>query len=188
MATKKKTPSKTDAAGDKPGESKHHSEAYEAALGQYEQALELVRGQKYEQALGLLGSIAELQRDEPELADRARTYSELCRRKLAPAAEAPATVEEKYLRAVVLTNERRLDEAIALLDEAAREEPTNVSVLYTRASARALQGNTEAVVTDLRQAILVDPTVRYQAVNDPDFEKVRDDAAFIDLIEPGTGA
>ena len=47
-----------------------------------------------------------------------------------------------------------------------------------------MQGNAVAAVEDLRQAIAADPKLRYQAANDGDFEKIRDEAAFIDLIEP----
>ena len=51
------------------------------------------------------------------------------------------------------------------------------------------KGATEKAVADLRQAISVDPTVRFQAVNDPDFERIREEPAFIDIIEPTpTGA
>ena len=47
-----------------------------------------------------------------------------------------------------------------------------------------MKGSTGKAVTDLRQAIASDPTVRFQAVNDPDFEKIREEPAFIDIIEP----
>jgi len=42
----------------------------------------------------------------------------------------------------------------------------------------------DAAVRDLRQAITVDPQVRFQAGNDPDFEAIREEPAFIDIIEP----
>ena len=36
----------------------------------------------------------------------------------------------------------------------------------------------------LRRAVAAEPTLRFQASNDSDFERIRDDAAFIDVIEP----
>ena len=43
---------------------------------------------------------------------------------------------------------------------------------------------TEQAVSDLRQAIAADPQIRFQAINDPDFEQIREEPAFIDIIEP----
>ena len=46
------------------------------------------------------------------------------------------------------------------------------------------QGNAEAAVADLRKSISIDPLIRFQLINDSDFEQIRDEATFIDLIEP----
>jgi tetratricopeptide (TPR) repeat protein len=195
MATTKKKPSPKTPEVARPAERKRqapppqHSESFEAAVRDYEAALGLMRRGDYQTALEELRRIASQNGDEPELADRARVYASICERRLAPPAAAPQTNEERYHRAVVLANRGELDEALQFLNQAIRDEPTNVAALYARASVRALQSNAEAAVADLRQAILIDASVRHQAVNDPDFEKVRDDAAFIDLIEPSsTGA
>ncbi len=45
-------------------------------------------------------------------------------------------------------------------------------------------GNAEAAIGDLRQAIALEPQTRFQAVNDSDFERIREEPAFIDIIEP----
>ena len=71
-----------------------------------------------------------------------------------------------------------------LLDQAIAEDPTSVRCLYARACTWALKGSAGKAVADLRQAIAGDPTVRFQAVNDPDFEKIREEPTFIDIIEP----
>ena len=69
------------------------------------------------------------------------------------------------------------------------DNPTSVDLLYVRSCAWAKQGSAEKAVGDLRQAIAADPKVRFQAVNDPDFERIREEPAFIDIIEPTpTGA
>ena len=75
-------------------------------------------------------------------------------------------------------------EAVSLLDRALVQDPTSVRVLYARACAWALQKNAERAVSDLRSAIAVDPTIRFQAINDSDFERIREEPAFIDVIEP----
>jgi tetratricopeptide (TPR) repeat protein len=163
-----------------------HSEAYEAALKDYTGGLELLRKGDVARALETFKRLEGSDTDEPELADRARTYALLCARRLAPATPAPKTAEQCYLVGVVRGNEGRYDEAGELLDRALKEEPDSARYLYARASIRALQGRTEAAVADLRRAVAGDGKLRFQASNDPDFEKVRDDAAFIDVIEPSS--
>ena len=130
---------------------------------------------------------AALALSEPELLQRSRTYSAICARRAA-GASTDSSIDPLH-RAVFLTNEGNLDEALAILDPILQQNPTAVDPLYVRASVWALRGVADKAVADLRQAILVDPTVRFQAVNDPDFERIREEPAFIDIIEPSpTGA
>jgi tetratricopeptide (TPR) repeat protein len=93
-------------------------------------------------------------------------------------------VDELYFQAVLSSNEGKYDEALSLFERALREHPDSPKVLYARASTWALKGNSEAAVGDLRRAIAADPKVRFQAANDPDFEPIREEPAFIDIIEP----
>ena len=53
-----------------------------------------------------------------------------------------------------------------------------------RASVRGLQGNVEGAAAELKRALAIDPTFRFHAASDSDFDAVRDVAAFIDVIEP----
>jgi hypothetical protein len=86
-------------------------------------------------------------------------------------------------------NEGESVAAVKLLDQCIAEDPSSSRFLYARSSAWALSGKVDAAINDLRQAISIDPQVRFQAVNDPDFESIREEPAFIDIIEPTpTGA
>lgn len=161
-----------------------HSEAYQAALRDYTSAIELIGKGEYAKARELFRAIAVGHPDEPVIAERARTFTAVCERKLAPPRAEAGTAEELYSLGVVRTNEGKLGEAIQLLDRAVQQEPGSASFLYARASVRALQGNAETAAADLRKAVSLDPRFRYQATNDPDFEKIRDEAVFIDVIEP----
>jgi hypothetical protein len=49
---------------------------------------------------------------------------------------------------------------------------------------RGLQGNAEGASSELKKSVSLDPKFRYQAASDSDFDKVRDEATFIDIIEP----
>ena len=161
-----------------------HSEAYEAALREYAQALDLMRRGSFAEARDKFAAIEAANGNEPELADRARTYGTLCARRARTDPAEPGSTEERYLLGVVRSNEGRLDEAAALLDRVLRDEPGSARALYARASVRALQGRVDLAIADLRPALSAEPTLRFQAANDPDFEKIRNEAAFIDLIEP----
>lgn len=160
------------------------SEAYESALTEYAAAFDLLHKHEYATALPRFRALEKANPDEPELAERSRTYAAFCERKLSPAPARPGTADDCYHQGVVRANAGKLEEAVSLFDQALGLEPSSARVLYARASTRALQGNTAAAVADLRQAIAVEPKVRHQAANDPDFEKIRDEAAFIDVIEP----
>jgi tetratricopeptide (TPR) repeat protein len=192
MTIKKKAPVKTPGGGrplrasngPAPRSRPEHSAAFESLLRDYEVALDLLRRRDYVQALGRFEAVERGAIDEPELAERSRTWAGLCRRRTAAPPPAPTSAEDLYLAGVVKANAGRPDEALPLLDAALRAEPGSPRVLYARAAAWALQGNVAAAVAELRQAVAADPTVRFQAMTDADFDRVRDDAQFIDIIEP----
>jgi tetratricopeptide (TPR) repeat protein len=192
MATKKKAVAA--AASKKKGTDKADREteatrerleaAFKKLIESFTTALDAFNKGEFAEARTAFDEVIAAAFDEPVLRDRARSYARICERRLAPAAEEPGTDEERYYRAVLLINEGRGDEALPLLDQALSETPSSARLLYARASARAIQGNVEAAVSDLRQAISVDPQIRFQASNDPDFEAIREEPAFIDIIEP----
>jgi tetratricopeptide (TPR) repeat protein len=159
--------------------------AYEAAVEQFATATALfIRGQ-FAEAQPQFEAVAEVAAaDEPILSDRARTYAAICGRKIAPPAAAAEDADAHYHRGVVAANAGRLDEAWSLLEKAAAERPNDASILYARASVRGLQGNAEGAASELKKAVALDPRFRFQAASDSDFDKVRDEAAFIDIIEP----
>jgi len=180
MATKK------NAAADSKGTERSVSEtaAFEKAKKEYQTAIELLYRHDFAAAKELLTKIEAEHADEAEMVERCRTYVKICNVRLAGDPPAPQSVDDCYYRAIMLANDGRPEEAVALLDQALVQDPTSVRVLYARACAWALQANAERAVSDLRSAIAVDPTVRFQATNDQDFEKIREEPSFIDVIEP----
>ena len=186
MATKKSSATR---APETPPANTDHGAGYEKTLAEYVAALGLLQRGDFAAARDEFNRVAAACVDEPVLADRSRGFATFCERKLIPAAPPPSTAEACYHEAVVRSNNGEIPEAIRLLDQAMTMEPNSARLFYARASARALDGNTEAAVSDLRQAIGIEPTLRYQAGNDSDFESIREEPAFIDIIEPTpTGA
>lgn len=164
--------------------------AYEAAVTEFAAAAEAVANGRYAEALPRFESLASrMSEEEPILADRSRTFASICGRRLAEPEAATDDPDQLFHRAVFASNFGRYDEAWALLDRALSTRPNDATIFYARASVRGLQGNVDGAAGELRRAVSLDPQLRYQAASDPDFEKVRDEAAFIDVIEPtGAGA
>jgi tetratricopeptide (TPR) repeat protein len=188
MTSKKKAPEPKAAASKttKIQQRPRHTEAYEEALGKFAAALERMRAGSYPEALEKFRAVRVANPGETALVARARVYEVICERKLAPPDREPGTPDELYLHGVVRANAGRLDEALGLLDRAVAAVPGSAAYLYARAAVRAQKGIADGAASDLRLAIAADPTCRHQAANDPDFEKIRDEAVFIDVMEPSS--
>ena len=159
--------------------------AYEAAVEQFATASALFLKGQFGEARPLFDAVAVAATpDEPILADRSRTYASICLRKVSVPAAGAENADALYHLGIVAANAGRLDEAWSLLERATGHRPNDASILYARASVRGLQGNVEGAATELKKSVAIDPKFRFQAASDSDFDKVRDEAAFIDIIEP----
>jgi len=159
--------------------------AYEAAVEQFATASALFLKGQFGEAQSQFEAVAVAATpDEPILADRARTYAAICVRKAAGPASDAVDADALYHRGIVAANAGRLDEAWSLLEKAVAQRPNDASILYARASVKGLQGNVEGAAAELKKSVALDPKFRFQAASDSDFDKVRDEAAFIDIIEP----
>jgi len=159
-------------------------ESYDQSIVAFGAALELLHQHEYQRAREQFLAVAANALDEPALIERAHSFARICERRVAGPPAEPTNADERYHRAVSLANSGQHESAIALFDRVLQDEPTSVRALYARASTWALRRNPDAAVADLRRAIQAEPRVRFQAVNDPDFEPIREEPAFIDLIEP----
>jgi len=157
---------------------------FKNAVALYAIAVELLRKGDFAAARDQFDTVLSSIKDEPVLAERSRMYRAVCEQRLAPVIEAGTSPDELYHQAVIESNRGNPSGAIQLFDQALQQTPNSPRILYARASAWALSATAEAAVNDLRQAIAIEPTIRFQAVNDPDFERIREEPGFIDIIEP----
>jgi len=162
----------------------HETKAYEKAVSDFGGAVKLIGSGDFAKAKDAFEAVLGSLKDEPVLAERSRMFVEVCKKRLAPTTEPGTSGDDLYYRAVLQSNDGNSTEAIRLLDQALQQAPNSAKLLYARASAWALTANADAAVSDLRQAIGLDPTLRFQAVNDFDFERIREEPSFIDIIEP----
>lgn len=78
---------------------------------------------------------------------------------------------------------KRYDEAMALLREGLEVHPGNPALLYDLACMEALSGHKEAALEHLAQAA-ASPRLREAAAKDSDFDSLRDDPRFTELVSP----
>jgi len=163
---------------------------YEAAVAEFAAAVAEVSKGRFAEAMPVFEAVGKrMSEEEPILADRSRTFASVCARRLAAPSPPTEDPDQLFHRAVFACNSGRYDEALSLLEKALAVRPNDATIFYARASVRGLQGNVEGAAGELKRAVALDPHLRFQAASDPDFEKVRDEAAFIDVIEPtGAGA
>lgn len=165
-----------------------HTNAFSAAAEDYGRAMKLLVHQRdfagaaealegflkeYEQADGIL-----------ELIDRARTHLAACRQKIDPPAAEPETGAAWLTEAVVLSNEGQTDGALQAFEKALAGGAESAKVYYARAAALAVADRSDEAIESLRLAIEADPENRAFALGDPDFERLRELAGFVELVEP----
>lgn len=150
--------------------------APDPALGDFEKALEHLHKGNHGKAAKAFEKVLE-STDGRQLRDRARQYLGICRHHLEDSQES----QDPYLLAVYEKNRGALEKADALAREGGDDDERYV---YLRASIQALRGHDDAVTT-LARAIELDPRNRIHAFHDPDFEELRQDEAFADLLAQG---
>lgn len=156
----------------------------EQAIHEYEQALVLLRKQQFAEAAEGFKAILKSHPQEKEVADRCRAYLRICERGPGEKVMPLKRVEDYYYQGVLECNRQQYDEALKHLDRALKMNPKDDRVLYVLASTQALKGDREQALAALKEAIDLNAVNRIHAQQDPDFEPLRDDDAFLDLVLP----
>jgi tetratricopeptide (TPR) repeat protein len=76
----------------------------------------------------------------------------------------------------------RYEEAIACLDKAIEIEPNYAAAWYNRACYKVRNGDTENALADLKNAVEIDKANMELAKQEKDFESIRNDERFKDLV------
>uniref|UniRef100_UPI001EF9FC05 TPR end-of-group domain-containing protein n=1 Tax=Crocosphaera watsonii TaxID=263511 RepID=UPI001EF9FC05 len=88
-----------------------------------------------------------------------------------------------YNRGVALGNIGRFDDAIASYDKALEIKPDDPSVYYNKACAYALQNKIQLAIENLQQAINLDVKYKDMAKTNTDFDSIRDNEQFQELLQ-----
>jgi tetratricopeptide (TPR) repeat protein len=94
----------------------------------------------------------------------------------------PDLHEAWYNRGFVLLNLGRLEEAITSYDNALKLKPDDANAYYNKACAYALQENILLALDNLKQSMNLDSQYLEMAKTDTDFNKIRHDSRFINLL------
>ena len=94
----------------------------------------------------------------------------------------PDDHEAWYNRGNALDDLGRLEEAISSFDNALKFKPDDAATYYNKACTYALQKNISLALENLKQAINLDYQYLEKAKTNTDFDKIRKDSRFIDLI------
>jgi len=154
------------------------------ALKEFERGVNHFHKQNYSEALDRFQAILKEFPEERELVDRAQVYARVCAQMSNTRAPQPRKPEDCFYFGVMKANEADYDEAVKYLDRALQANPRDEKVHYVMASTLALKGERDTAIKHLREAIQIDKGNRIFARNDPDFEPIRDDEAFQNLIHP----
>jgi tetratricopeptide (TPR) repeat protein len=157
---------------------------HEKALKEFERGVGHLQRRNYTEALERFQAVLEGYPQEKELLDRAQVYMRICKEMGDRKAPQPKTTDEVFYFGVIKANDADYDEAVKLFERALQESPKDEKIHYLMASTLALKGDRREALSHLTQAIELNATNRIYARNDPDFEPLRDDETFQDLIHP----
>jgi Tfp pilus assembly protein PilF len=94
----------------------------------------------------------------------------------------PGYVDALNNLAVIYMHEKNFSEAQRNLEKAIRLKPSVVDPYYNLACVFAIRGDVPKSLSHLKKAVSIDPSVRQWARNDADFNHVRGNPGFKDII------
>jgi Flp pilus assembly protein TadD len=154
------------------------------AIKELERGMNHLHRQNYAEALERFRSIIKEYDEDKELQNRALVYARICERRIERKESAAKNPEQCFYLGVLKANEENYDEAIDYLGKAMQANPKDEKVHYVLASTLAQKGDREIAVQHLQKAIELNVLNRVHARNDPDFEQIRDDENFQNLLYP----
>jgi tetratricopeptide (TPR) repeat protein len=156
------------------------------AVQNYESGLRAMQEHKFDKAKALLQKV--LAGPMKELADRANVHLIACNQQLERVTAQFKSAEEHYDYAVSLMNVGDYVGAREHLDKLSKQVPKADFVAYGLAALDCLTGHVEDALRHLDEAIRFNPSLRFQARNDSDFQNLAEDPRFTEMLYPDPGA
>lgn len=156
------------------------------AVQNYEAGLKALQIHKYDKAKGYFEKV--LAGPSPELADRANVHLNTCNQQMNRTSTSFKTPEEQFDYAVSLMNMGDYVTAREHFDTLTQKYVKLDFIWYGIAALNCLTGRFPEAISNLNEAIRLNPANRYQARNDSDFKNLADDPRFTELLYPDTSA
>ncbi len=155
-------------------------------LQSYEGGLRAMQEHKYDKAKTLLQKV--LSGANRELADRAGVHLHACTQQMERGVTQFKTPEEHYDYAVSLMNLGDYVGAREHIEKLSKQVPKADYVAYGLAALDCLTGHVEDSLRHLGRALSLNPSLRFQARNDSDFQNLSEDPRFTELLYPDPGS
>jgi len=141
--------------------------AAETQLKKYEQAVQLFSQRKLAEARACFLEVSK--GPAPHISDKARSYTQVCERRLQNNEVKLSTAEEHFNYGVERLNARDIERAKHHLGRALDMQPEADHVLYTLALCCGIAGDGNGACENLKRAIDLEPRNRILARQDPEF-------------------
>jgi tetratricopeptide (TPR) repeat protein len=156
------------------------------AVQNYEAGLKALQAHKYDKAKTYFEKV--VAGHSPELADRALVHLATCNQQMSHVSTNFKTAEEQFDYAVSLMNMGDYVGARENFEALTNKFVKLDFIWYGLAALNCLTGRFPEAITNLSEAIRLNPANRYQARNDSDFRNLADDPRFTELLYPDTSA
>ena len=156
------------------------------AVQNYESGLRAMQERKFDKAKTFFQKITAS--GPKELADRAAVHLNACNQQLGRANVSFKTGEEHYDYVVSLMNVGDYVTAREHLEQLVGKHGKADYIWYGFAVLECLTGHVEESLKKLNEAIKLNPSNRFQARSDSDFNNMADDPRFTELLYPEPGA
>lgn len=154
------------------------------AVELFEKAMKALGKRDYGKAQEHFEALLAGHAEDRDVAERAQLYLGLCRRALdkKPAFK-PKGFDELLQYGVYLHNRGEHADALKAFGQAVELQPKNEHALYCVSVAAAQAGDVARALKALREAILANPASRAQARADSDFEPIRENEEFLEILD-----
>jgi tetratricopeptide (TPR) repeat protein len=156
------------------------------SIQNYELGVRALQERKFDKAKGFFQKA--LTGPDKALNDRAALHIRACDLHVEKPSLQFKTVEEHYDYAVSLMNTGDYVTAREQLEKLQKQAPKADFVLYGLAALSCLTAHVEDALKTLDEAIRQNPSLRFQARNDADFQNLAEDPRFTELLYPDPGA
>jgi tetratricopeptide (TPR) repeat protein len=157
---------------------------FEKALVEFTKAVKVFLKKDDEKSKEALTAFVQVFSEEKELVDRAKIYLEIVESRLHPPKITLKTAEDYYVNGIFEMNQGVLDDALNSFEKALSKDPKQGKILYAMADASCLKGEIDGSLEYLQQAVKLDTRFSTLAQNEADFDPIKKDQRFFDIINP----